>query len=158
MNNIYLIGMMGSGKTSTGKALARMLRAQFVDLDDALMRYFGKTITQIFEEDGEAAFRHVESEQLKFAAHKHHHVVATGGGVVIQPQNIQWMKTTGTVIYLKTDLKHLWKRVQNSKDRPLLKVVSAEERLNEIHHGRTSLYEQTADFTVLTDAKKPEAV
>lgn len=157
MNNIYLVGMMGSGKTSTAKILAERLGLYYVELDSLIEKRAGKTINRIFEEDGEESFRSLESGLLNEVALERDQVVSTGGGVVIRDKNRERMRSSGKVIYLKGSVAVLWSRLRTTKDRPLLKVKSPEKQLGEILSSREAFYEE-ADFTVDTDSKKPEEI
>ena len=158
MKNVYLIGMMGSGKTTTGQELAKLLSMPFVDLDDQIVEHVGKSINEIFSTEGESYFRKVESGLLLETSRQMNHVVATGGGVVLVPLNRGQLKDTGLVIYLKTSLNVLWERVKDKKDRPLLHGNDPEKALADLFYKRTPLYEISSDKTFLTDRKSPEAV
>ena len=158
MKNIYLIGMMGSGKTTTGKALAKMMGLPFVDLDEQIAEHAGHSINDIFKTEGEPYFRSIESELLLRVSQKSGQVVATGGGIVINPSNRARMKNTGAVIYLKTGLDVLWQRVKGKTDRPLLQASNPRKALEDLHGQRAPLYEEECDQIFLTDGKTPEAV
>lgn len=158
MKNIYLIGMMGSGKTTTGRALAKLLSISFVDLDDQIVEHAGKSINDIFASEGEPYFRTVESKLLLETSEGQDQVVATGGGIVLNPVNRDQMKNTGTVIYLKTSLNVLWDRVRSKTDRPLLRGRDPRQTLTVLFRDRGPLYEVSADKSFLTDGKSPEAV
>lgn len=158
MKNVYLIGMMGSGKTSSGKALAKLLKMTFLDLDEEIIREAGQSINEIFKTKGEAHFRKIESELLERASKLTGRVVATGGGIVLNPKNNVRMKETGSVVYLKTSVNTLWDRVKHNKNRPLLATADPKKTLEELLSKRNSLYEATADKIFLTDGKTPEAV
>ena len=158
MRNIYLIGMMGSGKTTSGRALAKLMGLGFVDLDERIMERTGRSINDIFKSDGEPYFRKVEREVLMQVAAKQGQVVATGGGVVLDPANGERMRQTGLMIYLKTSAEVLWERVKHKKDRPLLGVQDPEKALAGLYQTRLSYYESFADKTFLTDRKTPESV
>ena len=158
MKNIYLIGMMGSGKTTTGQELARLLSLSFIDLDEQIVECTGKSINEIFSKEGESYFRDVESELLIKTSYKTDCVVATGGGIVINPLNRERMKTTGLVIYLKTSVDILWERVKSKKDRPLLHGPDPKKALTNLYSERTPLYESSTDKIFLTDRKTPKAV
>ena len=158
MKNVYLIGMMGSGKTSSGRALAKLLALPFIDLDDRIVDYVGHSINDIFKMEGESYFRNVESKLLLQVSHASDQVVATGGGIVLNPSNGDRMKNTGLVIYLKTSLNVLGERVKEKKDRPLLVASNPKRALADLFHERTPLYEEHADKIFLTDRKSPEAV
>jgi shikimate kinase len=158
MKNIYLIGMMGSGKTSTARELARRLGMNVVDLDEWIEDRAHKSVNDIFAQDGEGAFRSLESEALAEISQGEGHVVATGGGVVLSQINVKRMQETGLVIYLKTGLDVLWDRVKDKKDRPLLKATWPREKLRELAEARTKLYERAARLAVTTDRKTPAQV
>lgn len=158
MRNIYLIGMMGAGKTTTGRELARLLGLTFTDIDDGIVEEAGQSINEIFENEGEAFFRRVERDILARAASGLNQVVATGGGIVLDPVNRERIKATGMAIYLKTGLAVLWKRVQAKKDRPLLRTPRPEETLAGLFRERSPYYEALADKSFLTDGKSPEAM
>ena len=158
MKNVYLIGMMGSGKTTSGRALAKLLAVSFVDLDDRIVEEAGHSINDIFKTEGEPYFRGVETKLLTRLSKLENQVVATGGGVVLDSSNREHMRNTGLVIYLKTSLDVLWERVKEKKDRPLLKSSDPKESLKDLFYKRTPLYESSSDKFFLTDHKLPEAV
>ncbi|MBI4358525.1 MAG: shikimate kinase [Candidatus Omnitrophica bacterium] len=158
MRNIYLIGMMGSGKTTTGRELARLLSLSFIDLDDQIVERTGKSINDIFSKEGEPYFRSIENELLMNTSHQTDRVVATGGGIVINAFNRERMKSTGLVVYLKTSLDVLWERVKGKMDRPLLRGMDPKKALANLFYERTPLYEMSSDKIFLTDHKSSEAV
>ena len=150
---MYLIGMMGSGKTTSGKALAKLLGLSFVDLDEQIVEYAGHSINDIFKSEGEPYFRNIESELLFRVSAKPDQVVATGGGIVINPSNTARMRSAGLVIYLKTSLDVLWERVKGKKDRPLLSNPNPRKALESLYGERTPLYEENSDRVFATDQK-----
>jgi len=156
--NIYLIGMMGSGKTVTGKALAVLLNYVFVDLDAEIQTKDGRSISEIFAGSGEPFFRDVESTALENFSKKDGQVIATGGGIVLREENVRRMKTTGKVVLLEAPAESLWQRVRYSKDRPLLNKPDPLGTLRQILGNRKSLYEKACHFSVLTDGKIAEDV
>ena len=158
MPNIYLIGMMGSGKSVTGKRLAVKLGYGFVDLDERVQDKTKRSIADIFEKDGENFFRDLESQILKEASLADLKVVATGGGVVLRRANIDLMKATGKIFFLETSVEVLWERVKDKKDRPLLRDGKHQERLLEIDAYRKPLYQGASDSKVNTDGKTAGAV
>lgn len=158
MKNIYLIGMMGSGKSSSGRALAKLLSLAFVDLDELIVEQEGRSINDIFKADGESYFRSLEHELLAGVARETDQVIATGGGIVLDPANCEQMKDSGLVIYLKTGLDVLWERVKTKQDRPLLKGSDPKQMLANLYAKRSSLYEAVSDKVFLTDRKTPQAV
>ena len=158
MKNIYLIGMMGSGKTTSGRALAKLLKSPFVDLDERIVEHVGHSINDIFKTHGEPYFRKIENELLAGVSVETNQVVATGGGIVINSSNRERMKSTGLVIYLKTSLNVLWERVKEKKDRPLLGGTDPEKALAGLFYVRVPLYEASSEKVFITDGKSPEAV
>ena len=155
--SLYLVGMMGSGKTSTGRPLAERLGYGFVDADAVIEQAAGCSIPEIFERDGEAGFRSLESQVLSAISQRHSLVVATGGGVVTQPEN--WgMLHSGIVIWLDVVPDQLLQRLNaDSTVRPLLQTADPEAALNALLNERRPLYAE-ADLTVVINDETPEAV
>lgn len=154
MPNIYLVGMMGSGKSVTGKKLALKMGYSFMDLDDLIQARLRKTIVEIFAEKGEEFFRDEESKLLREVCDDASRVIATGGGVILKAANVERMKQTGTVIFLETSLDVLWSRVKEKKDRPLLKQdANPKDSLLKIFTYRRPLYEAASSLRVNTDGK-----
>ena len=151
MPSLYLVGMMGSGKSVTGKRLAALLGLPFFDLDERIEEKAGRGILQIFEKDGEANFRNLETAVLKEVPSTGSKVIATGGGIVLGRENVEWMRRTGKIIYLKTSLAELWGRLQGKKNRPLLKGTNPRANLERILKEREGLYEKVCDLWVDTD-------
>ncbi len=160
MSHLYLIGMMGSGKTVTARRLAALLGYEFSDLDDMIEKKSGSTIAQIFSEKGEPFFREEEATILKAVSlpSAPSKVVATGGGIVLRPENVERMHSTGKVVFLKTSLETLWQRVKQNKERPLLAGNDPKQVLAKIFAERAALYEKASDFSVDTDGQKAESV
>ena len=158
MDNLYLIGMMGSGKSVTGKKLAALLKWSFVDLDDVLQKEEKKTIAQIFESQGEDYFRNHETEMLNRISLGDRQVIATGGGIILREENNQQMLLTGTVIYLETSFEMLWQRVRGRDERPLLKTADPKGTLKGIFEKRKAIYERIAQKSVNTDDQTAEMV
>lgn len=152
-DNIYLIGMMGSGKTATGKVLADLLGYAFVDLDAEIQTKEGRPIPEIFSGSGEPYFRDVESSVLEYFSKQSEQVIATGGGIVLREENVRRMKKTGKVVLLKASAESLWQRVRYSKDRPLLNKPDPFGALQQILSDRGSFYENACHFSILTDGK-----
>ena len=155
--SLYLVGMMGSGKTSTGRPLAERLGYGFVDADAVIEQAAGCSIPDIFDRDGEAGFRSLESQVLSAISQRHSLVVATGGGVVTQPEN--WgMLHSGIVIWLDVVPDQLLQRLNaDSTVRPLLQTADPEAALNALLNERRPLYAE-ADLTVMINDETPEAV
>lgn len=155
MKNIYLIGMMGAGKSVTGKVLASELQLRFVDLDEEIISKVKMSINEIFEARGEAYFRKVEKEVLTAISKLQDQVVATGGGVILDPGNVGKMKETGRMVYLRAPMDILWERIQHKADRPLLKVPNSQEVFAKLFLQRKLLYESLHDHAVNTEKKDP---
>ena len=155
--SLYLVGMMGSGKTSTGRPLAERLGYGFVDADAVIEQAAGCSIPEIFERDGEEGFRKLESQVLSAISQRHSLVVATGGGVVTQPEN--WgLLHSGIVIWLDVVSDQLLQRLKaDSTVRPLLQTTDPEAALNALLNKRRPLYGE-ADLTVVINDETPEAV
>tara|TARA_B100000475_G_scaffold122850_1_gene89733 strand:- start:3270 stop:3845 length:576 start_codon:yes stop_codon:yes gene_type:complete len=155
--SIYLIGMMGSGKTSTGRPLAERLGYGFVDADAVIEQAAGCSIAEIFQRDGEPEFRALEKQVLNSISQRHSLVVATGGGVVTQKEN--WgLLHSGIVVWLDVIQEQLLKRLHaDTTVRPLLQTVDPEAALNELLAERKALYAE-ADLTVVINDEPPEAV
>lgn len=151
--NVYLIGMMGSGKTATGKVLAALTGYRFTDLDDVIETREGRTIRAIFETRGEPFFRDLETASLNEASQQDRQIVSTGGGVVLRPENRERMKSGGSVVFLETSLPVLIKRLKGTSDRPLLRTPDWTRRLEELVKERLPLYREAASHTINTDGK-----
>ena len=156
--NIYLIGMMGSGKTVTGEVLADLLDDVFVDLDAEIQAKEGRPIPEIFAASGEPYFRDVESSVLEHFSKQRGQVIATGGGIVLREDNVRRMKKTGKVVLLKASAESLWRRVRSAKDRPLLNKPDPLGALRQILNDREVLYENACHFSVMTDGEIAEDV
>ena len=155
--SLYLVGMMGSGKTSTGRPLAERLGYGFVDADAVIEQAAGCGIPEIFDRDGEAGFRSLESQVLSAISQRHSLVVATGGGVVTQPEN--WgLLHSGIVIWLDVVPDQLLQRLNaDSTVRPLLQTADPEAAVNALLNERRPLYAE-ADLTVVINEETPETV
>ena len=153
--NIYLLGMMGSGKSTVGRALSQKIDKTFIDLDSEIEQSVGKTISEIFEKDGEENFRHIESSKLHQYSNS---VVACGGGIILNERNRRFIKNNGKAILLKASIAELSDRLSNSRNRPLLQKNPIKETLTHLWQDRQIHYIETAEFTVETDGKVPEII
>lgn len=142
--NIILVGMMGAGKTTIGKALSVLLNKDFVDSDHEIQDRTGVKIPVIFEIEGEAGFRKRESEVLADLVKKRNMILATGGGAVLSRENREALRQNGVVIYLRASVNDLYRRTRHDKNRPLLQTKNLLERLNELHAQRDAYYRETA--------------
>ena len=152
--NIYLIGLMGSGKTTLGKILSKKLDKNFYDSDHVIEEKLGVDVPMIFEYEGEAGFREREKDSLKELVSKKNIVLATGGGIILSKSNRDLLSENGIVIYLKSNQKDLIKRMKNDKTRPLLKNGNIEEIIKKLCKEREPLYEEIADFEIVTKNKR----
>jgi shikimate kinase len=157
-DNLFLIGLMGSGKTTLGKQLARRLGKTFFDSDVVLETRLGVSIPTIFEIEGEAAFR--DREELVIADLTTHEsiVLATGGGAVLRAGNRARLREGGTVLYLHATPETLYERVRRSRNRPLLKGTDPLTRLRQLYGERDALYRETAAMIVESDRDQPSRV
>ncbi|AEJ00994.1 Shikimate kinase [Nitrosomonas sp. Is79A3] len=146
--NIILVGMMGAGKTTIGKALANSLGKEFIDSDHEIQDRTGVKIPVIFEIEGEAGFRKRESEVLVELVKKNNIVLATGGGAVLSRENRQILRRGGIVIYLRASVNDLYRRTRYDKNRPLLQTQNLFARLNELYVQRDALYRETAHVII----------
>jgi shikimate kinase len=157
MNNIYLVGFMGTGKTHIGKELAKKKKWRFIDLDDLIEFREKRRIGEIFAKDGEPYFRRAEKAALKEVAGESKFVVACGGGVVIDPANIKIMKNTGTVICLAASADSILKRTAGLTHRPLLNVANPKKQIELLLKMRAPYYAR-ADKAVNTTKLTPRQV
>lgn len=156
--NLMLVGMMGSGKTTIGRALAMHLGKVFVDSDEEIQQRTGVTITHIFDIEGEAGFRQREAAAIRDLVGRDNLVLATGGGAVLAEQNRTMLKQNGIVIYLKASVHDLWQRTRHDRSRPLLQAVDPRAKLTELHHQRDPLYQEVADIVVQTGRQSAHAL
>lgn len=145
--HVFLTGFMGSGKTTAGKALAVILKTRFIDLDEYLEKKENRTIPEIFEEEGEATFRDIETKCLNdILKLKDPHIISLGGGTVCFNTNLELIKKNGILLYIELPVNVLADRIKESKTtRPLLKDLSTEElikNIEEILSARKQFYEQ----------------
>lgn len=150
MKAVALIGFMGAGKTDVGCQLAKQLKLPFVDLDSEIERKVGKHVSKIFAEEGEPAFRRLETEVLFSLKQPWPHILAPGGGVVLKSENVSWLQENYLIIYLKAKKETLRKRLQNSYERPLL-AGNFSAQLDSLYEAREKLYQQVAHKQITTD-------
>lgn len=148
---LTLIGLPGCGKTAIGKRLAELMNVPFHDVDTAIERHLGCTISQYFAEHGEVRFRDIESEIINILSASTEGVLSTGGGSVLRAINRQRLKERGHVVYLNASPQALFKRLQHDTKRPLLQVSDKLARLTELYEFRDPLYRETA-HTIMDSA------
>ena len=150
MQNLILIGPMGSGKTTVGKQLAKRTRMDFVDSDHMIEDRCGVSISTIFDIEGEDGFRKRETKMLQELCDRSGIVLATGGGAITTEENRILLRKSGFVIYLKTTIETQLARTQKTQNRPLLENVDVADKLSELMEERGALYEQEADLVVMS--------
>ena len=156
--NIFLVGLMGSGKTSVGKVLARLLEKHFIDSDHEIERVTGVRIPVIFEIEGEAGFRAREHRMIANLIARQNILLATGGGAVLSIENRDLLRANGTVVYLRAPVKSLLKRTQRDRNRPLLQVPDPAAKLTELFEQRDPLYREIAHLIVDTGNQSVRAL
>ena len=156
--NVYLIGPMGSGKTAVGRRLATLLGSEFIDSDAEIEKRTGVDIRYIFEKEGEARFREREREVIADLTALEGVVIATGGGVILDPANRDRLANTGTVVYLETTIDTLVRRTKAAKTRPLLMNDDPRAVLERMMLIRRPLYENAAHLRIETTGRQVRAV
>ncbi len=149
-HNIFLVGLMGAGKTTVGRALAKRLGLRFVDSDHEIEARTGATIPLIFEIEGEESFRRRETDVIRDLTQENGIVLATGGGAILNAENREYLKTRGTVIYLRASVNSLLHRTSNDRNRPLLQTADPRKKLEELSAQREPLYTEVADIVIDT--------
>ncbi|HSG02312.1 MAG TPA: shikimate kinase AroK [Marinobacterium sp.] len=155
---IFLIGPMGSGKSTIGRLLSNELKLEFVDSDRVIEERAGANIPWIFDVEGEEGFRAREETVIDQVTEQDNIVLATGGGVVLRENNRKVLRERGFVIYLHASVDQQVERTARDKNRPLLQTENPRARLEELIRIRDPLYRQTADFVMRTDRRHPRAV
>jgi shikimate kinase len=145
-SNIVLIGFMGCGKSSIGRRLAGRLGHEFLDSDELITARAGRSITEIFADEGEEQFRNRETVELRELIDASKIVLATGGGAVLREENREILRRIGTVIWLHADQETLFERATRSGKRPLLHVENPRGTFNALLESRLPLYEATASL------------
>ena len=149
-SSIALIGFMGVGKTVVGQALAKKLNRRFVELDALIEQKAGKSIPDVFQQDGEVAFRELEIEVAKEVSQDENQVIACGGGVVLNKINIDRLKKDSVIVYLTASPWVILKRVSDNDERPLLEVANPALTIRELLRFRKPFYERAADIKINT--------
>jgi shikimate kinase len=150
--NLYLVGFMGTGKTTIGRIVAHRLGFGLLDSDHEIERKQGKTIPQIFASDGEPAFRRMEHDFIHGGHAATRTVVACGGGLVVQPGMAATLREKGVVICLHASLETILRRTQGNRNRPLLDVEDPMERIRTLYAAREPIYNK-AGTVILTDGR-----
>jgi len=146
MKNIYIVGFMGTGKTSTGRELAARLKRDFFDLDEIIEQKEKMSVAQIFKQKGESYFRKLERDLVKEVASRENLVVSCGGGAIVDKDNLASLKKSGVIICLQSDADTILKRTKGNLQRPLLNVDNPRERINKLLKDREPFYSQSDHF------------
>ena len=150
-SNIALIGFMGTGKTAVGRLLAEKLGKDFIEVDELIEQKVGKSIPEIFQQDGEIAFRELEIEATREAAEKENAVIACGGGAALNQINVDRLRERGVVIYLTASPEVILQRTSSDAgERPMLVAEDKASRVEKLLNFRRPFYERAADMTVNT--------
>ncbi|MDT8397546.1 MAG: shikimate kinase AroK [Pseudomonadales bacterium] len=159
LDNIFLVGPMGAGKTTIGRLLASEMQLEFVDSDAEIEQRSGASISWIFDVEGEPGFRLREKKIIAELTERKGMVLATGGGVVLDSQNRKFLQGRGVVIYLMTTVSQQAERTRRDQKRPLLQnVQDPRARLTELMEIRDPLYREIADYIIVTHRRGPKAV
>lgn len=156
--NIFLIGFMGSGKSTIARLLAKETGKELIEMDETIEADAGCSINQIFEKHGECYFRDLESELVVHIAEKGGAVVSCGGGAVLRAENVENMKKNGIIVYLSATPETIYKRVRNSTHRPLLNGNMNVEYITQLMEKRLPIYENAADVVVDVNGKEKSEI
>lgn len=148
--NIFLVGLMGAGKTTVGKHLAKHLGKNFYDSDHEIEARTGVNIPVIFELEGEAGFRRRETTVIAELVQMHDIILATGGGAVLAKENREQLSQHGLVVYLRANVRELWHRTRHDRNRPLLQTEDPRAKLQQLFDQRDPLYREIADVVIDT--------
>jgi len=154
-HRIALIGFMGSGKTTVGRLVASRLGYRFLDLDSLILENAGKSIREIFDQDGEEAFRRIESDALYSVREMNRLVIATGGGAPIRQENQEFFENLAVTFYLEVSFEEFLERTGADRARPLLD--RSEQELEELYRSRLPVY-RSLGRRILTDARRPDEI
>lgn len=148
--NVFFVGLMGAGKTTVGRAVARRLQRSFIDSDHEIEARTGARIPVIWEVEGEDGFRQREADVIDELSRRENIVLATGGGAILRAENREHLKSRGLVIYLRATPHELWQRTRRDKNRPLLQTDDPRGKLEALYKARDPLYQECAHFIVET--------
>ena len=152
--NIFIVGSMGSGKTSIGKMLAKNNNLSFLDTDHEIIRSCGYSIPDIFEKFGEEHFRGLETEQLRKINAIENHVISTGGGIILRDDNKKLMQNLGIIIFLDININSQIDRVKNRKNRPLLNNKNLKDNLLSLKKIRDPIYKKISNYIIDVSGKE----
>jgi shikimate kinase len=155
--NLALIGFMGTGKTSVGRLVAELLDFEYLDTDEMIQAATGKTVTEIFKNDGEKNFRALEEKVVAELASRRKTVIATGGGLPTNPKNLASLKSCALIVCLWASPEKIWERVKNQSHRPLLHDTNPQAKIRELLAARAPFYKQ-ADVLLNTELRSVREV
>lgn len=155
--NIILVGFMGAGKSSVARVLSAATGWPCVSTDDLIVQAEGRSINEIFRDNGEAFFRDVERRIILEVSKRQSVIIDCGGGVVLDSRNVEALRKNGVLVYLQTSPAEIFRRLKTQTDRPLLKTPDPQAKIKELLDYRSPFYAQ-ADHTLMTDGKTPEQV
>ncbi|KGX90880.1 shikimate kinase [Pontibacillus halophilus JSM 076056 = DSM 19796] len=155
MKPCFLIGFMGSGKSSVGRALSEQLDCAFIDTDEEIERLAGMSIPEIFEREGEAGFRQRETETLRSILHSRA-VISTGGGIIERDENVEYMRGQGNVLFLNAQFQTISDRLEEDENRPLWNQEL--QKRKDLYMRRLPAYQTAAHYVVETDDRSVEAI
>lgn len=156
--HIFLIGFMGTGKSTVSRKLRGLLKAREVDMDQAIVRECGMSIPEMFEQFGEGYFREKETQMLRTLSAQAPSVISCGGGTVLRPENVEIMKNSGKIVLLTATPETVFRRVRHGKERPILNGHMNVAYIAQLMEKRRAAYESACDVRVSTDGKAPEAI
>ena len=156
--NIFIVGAMGSGKSTIGKLLAKKLKKKFLDTDHEVEVYTNYDISTIFKKFGEELFRDKETEILNKLKDKENLVISTGGGIILKNENINLMKEIGTIVFLDINLETQIKRVKYRKHRPLLQNSNLQIELKKLKINRDPIYNKISDYIIEVSSKDKNTI
>ncbi|MDJ0625824.1 MAG: shikimate kinase [Candidatus Caenarcaniphilales bacterium] len=165
-NNVTLIGMMGSGKSTVGKHLAQSMSFKFLDTDELIEQKQKKSISQIFTDNGEEEFRYIESKTVEGLVFQplENHIISTGGGIVLNEENVKNFRSIGTIVWLNASSQTILSRIESDSSRPLLAssenetFMEKQMKIEQILKSRTVKYQKAADFIINADHKSVEEI
>ena len=156
--NIFLIGFMGTGKSTIASVFSNKYKMEIVEMDEMLAERERMSIPDIFEKYGEMYFRNLETEYLKEIKQMTNRIISCGGGVVLRQENVSLMKENGKIVLLTASPEEIYERVKNDNERPLLKGRKSVEAIKELMEARRAKYEAAADIIISTDGKAAEEI